>query len=169
MPGYCANQMCMLRLQTRSKLLSCSIGYLRESGVAPHSSGTKEARPVLVDMSNAVSTTDAYTRDPVSSCTCGSLTSSVQERATTPGRTKHARLSTCPLVIASSPAMPFHSQMIFFSPRYSFRFASMPSRPRLGFLLGCSRHSSVQIRVLQPAAHSQLQLHSFDPMLQSIV
>lgn len=83
--------------------------------------------------------------------TCGSLTSSVHDKATTPGLTKHAKLSTWPLVMASSPAMPFHSQMIFFSPRYSLRAASIPSRPRAGFLLGWSRHSSVQIRVLQGA------------------
>ena len=80
--------------------------------------------------------------------TCGSFSSSVHDKATTPGLTKQARLSTWPLVMASSPAMPFHSQMIFFKPRYSFRAASIPFRPKAGFLLGWSRHSSVQIRVL---------------------
>ena len=52
--------------------------------------------------------------------TCGSFSSSVQDSPTTPGRMKHARLSTWPFVMASSPAMPLHSQMILVRPRYSF-------------------------------------------------
>ena len=81
--------------------------------------------------------------------TCGSSSLSVQEMATTPGRTKVAMLSTWPFTTLSSPHMPRHSQIIFSRPRYSFSSFSMPSRPRSGLRDGCSRHSSVAIRVLR--------------------
>lgn len=48
---------------------------------------------------------------PCRSLTWGSVTSSVQLMATTPGRMKQAMLSTWPLTTSVSPAMPFHSQI----------------------------------------------------------
>ena len=81
--------------------------------------------------------------------TCGSSSSSVHANRTTPGLTKQQKLSTWPFTISSSPTTPFHSQMIFSRPRYSFRVSSIPCLPSWGFLDSCSRHCSVTMSVLQ--------------------
>ncbi len=70
--------------------------------------------------------------------------------------------------MASSPAMPFHSQMILSSPRYSFSWASMPSLSKLGFRLGCSRHCSVQMRVLEQKQDQMLSADRLWVMLSAV-
>jgi hypothetical protein len=81
------------------------------------------------------------------SATCGSASSSVQLSSTTPGRAKHARLSTWPLV-SSSACRPrgIHSTRV--TPSRRFSCASICSEDRLGLRFSCSRHSAVVINVL---------------------